>query len=652
MARHDELSGITRGLDLANIALQNEAENAFLTHLVAKAPYEPQREWCNSWKRIKALFGANQSGKCLRYGSEVLMADGTITEIQHIVVGEYVTAYDFETGKFVPARVSDTFENPALMVHRFSHPFGILECTKSHRVCIMTEKGTADMSRVVRACRKGSPVVVRDPQGAPTLAKLTYEGPILEEPTYDIQIDHPDHAFVCNNVVVSNSHTAAYNLAWDATGLYPDWYQGPKTARGINAWIIGDTTENTREACQKKLFGPDATRPGWTDQPGKEALINSKYIIGRPSMKSVSGAIDTIKVKHVPSDTTSILSFKSHQMDTQSLASWAGDRVWIDEEAPKEIIDEMIARVSTTKGFIYVTLCPIKGLTPLVKFLQDSSEGPDVFLTRLTSDNIGHLDPEVKAANLRLWASDPAMMAARSQGLAVSNTGLIFPFPTKDILYDPADFRISPRWKYLGGLDVGWRHPTAAVAAAWDPQSDVIFVYATYAQAEAEDFYHHAKLQKWGPSMTFMIDPASDQVNQGDGTKILEKYWKLAHGENYLDIDEDKRKYIKANNSFHIGMDEMWHRFNSRRLLIRKDLRDLIGQYGSYEWNKDGDYPKRETPTVRYDIITAMRYMTLGIEEHAHRLDDIAPWMEMDDWGARPEVPNWNPYRAGRDSQE
>jgi len=43
MARHDELSGIARGLDLANIALQNEAENAFLTHLVAKAPYEPQR---------------------------------------------------------------------------------------------------------------------------------------------------------------------------------------------------------------------------------------------------------------------------------------------------------------------------------------------------------------------------------------------------------------------------------------------------------------------------------------------------------------------------------------------------------------------------------------------------------------------------------
>ena len=37
---------------------------------------------------------------------------------------------------------------------------------------------------------------------------------------------------------------AAANIAWDATGIYPDFYQGPKTTRGINCWVMGDTAEN------------------------------------------------------------------------------------------------------------------------------------------------------------------------------------------------------------------------------------------------------------------------------------------------------------------------------------------------------------------------------------------------------------------------
>jgi len=650
MVRHDNLSGIASGLELANVALQQEARDAFLSMFVAKDPYPPQLEWCNSNKHIKVIFGANQ---CLRGDSQVHLWDGTKTAIQHIIPGDIVKAFAFESKSFVPSRVNAVFENDNHMVHRFKHASGYLECTKSHKICVVYPSGRHAMIRVLRACKNQLPAVVMNANGAPSYSRLSYEGPILVEPTFDINIDHEDHAFVCDGIVVSNSgksHAAAYNIAWDATGLYPDWYTGPKTARGINCWVMGDTAENTRDAPQKKLFGPDPKKPGWTDQPGKEALINQKYIIGTPSMKSVSGAMDTVRIKHIPSDTTSVITFKTHGMDIQSLASWSGDRVWIDEEAPKEILDEIIARMTTTNGYVYITECPQHGITPIVKFIQDNSEpGGDVFLTYITDEDAKHIAPEVRERNRRLWASDPAMFAARTQGRATSNSGLIFPFPNQDIIYDPNDFRISTRWKYLGGLDVGWRHPTAACACAWDPQSDVIFVYATYEKAETEYFYHHAHLQSWGPNMTFMIDPASGQVNQGDGTKILEKYWKLAHGENYLDIDENKRKYIKADNSFHTGMDSMWHRFNTRRLLIRKDLRDLIGQYASYEWNKDGDGPRKETPTVRYDIITAMRYMVMGVQDYAHRLDDIPPWLEMGDWDEPVVEPSWRPYRAGRD---
>lgn len=646
--RTDHLASIAAGLNLAQNALQLEAETAFLKTLVAKDPYPPQREFISSFKHIKALFGANQ---CLAADSSVLMACGDQKRIDCCEVGDEVVAYDFRVGGFVPAKILAVIRTPLRRIFRFVHPQGILNCSAKHRVCVLSEVlSRPTMVKASRAAREHMPVIGCSDHYAPVLGFLQRQGYVDRDEVYDLTIDHPDHAFVCNGIVVSNSgksHTAAYNIAWDATGEYPDDYTGPRTTRGIDAWVIGDTAINTREACQKKLFGPDPTRPGWTDRPGVEALINAKYIVGKPSMQSVSGCIDSVRVKHVRSDTTSIISFKSHNMETQSLASWAGDRVWIDEEAPKELLDEMIARVTTRNGYIYITLCPLHGVTPMVKFLQDNAGGPDVFLAYLTDEDAKHISPEVRERNRRLWASDPAMLAARSKGQATSNSGLIFPFPTESILYDPSDFKISNRWKYLGGLDVGWRHPTAACAAAWDPQSDTIFAYATYEKAETDYFTHHANLLRWGSTMTFMIDPASDQVNQAEGGSILEKYWTLAHGEDWAEIEESRRKYVKANNRFHPGMNDMWHRFNTQRLRIRRDLRNLIEQYGNYEWNKDGDGPMRETPIRRYDIITALRYLVMGVQDYAHRLDDTPPWLESD-YEAPIDIPAWRPYKSGQ----
>jgi hypothetical protein len=46
-------------------------------------------------------------------------------------------------------------------------------------------------------------VVVRTPRGAPAFALLEYMGEIMEEPIWGITIDHPDHAFICDNIAIS-----------------------------------------------------------------------------------------------------------------------------------------------------------------------------------------------------------------------------------------------------------------------------------------------------------------------------------------------------------------------------------------------------------------------------------------------------------------
>jgi len=649
MPKHEDVPGILNVLELTNQAIQQEASTAFLSKAAFPLGiYEPQLDFFNSHKHIKGIFGANQSGKCLRAESQVMAPDGTTTSLVHMKPGDPVLAYDFKKKDFVAAKVVTLFENGEYRMYRFKHDYGELICTGAHKVCVYCaqSKNKHRMWGARRVSKAQELVVVRAPSGAPWLSTLTFDGFVCYETTYDLAIDHPDHAFVCDNIVVSNSHAAAIQLAWDATGLYPDWYKGPKTLRGINAWVLGDTTENTRDAAQRKLFGPDRSKPGWTDKPGKEALIHTKYILGKPSYKTITGAIDSVWVKHVPSDTTSMITFKTHGMEMQALASWTGDRVWIDEECPKEILDELIARITTTNGYIYFALCPQHGVTPMVKWIRDNANGPYVFRTYLTYEDARHITAEVKERNRTLWASDPAMLAARTEGRETSNSGLIFPFPLDSILYNPAKISISPYWKYLGGLDVGFRHPTAACAGAYDSAADIIYIYGTYEQAEKDLDYHFRNLQKWGPTMTFMIDPASDQVNQADGTKILEKYWELAHGPNWDDIEENKRKFIKANNAFHVGMDVMWHRFQTQRLMFSQNLKVLHDQYASYEWDKDGKYPMRETAIRRYDVITSLRYLTLGVSEHAHRLDTPAPWLESE-WREPVDIPNWVPYRQG-----
>ena len=650
--RHDNLSGIAEGLNLAKTFLEQSAETAFLTMGIGVDPYDSQREILNSHAKILAFFGAN---RCLAVTTKILMAKGYIKEIRDIEKGEWVTGFDFDTKDFLPVQVNNVFHNNENLICRFKHSEGILECTRSHKVCVVYPKtGFMRMVRVMRAVKDQLPVIVRNKNGCPILSMLEHINPFDDdrfEATMDLGVDHPSHAFVAEGIVVSNSgktHAGVSKLAWDATGLYPEWYKGPRTVRGIDAWIMGATAESTRDTAQRKLFGPDVNHPGWTDRPSEEGLIAAKYIIGNPTKKSVSGCIDTIRVKHVPSDTTSILTFKSHQMDVASLAAWHGDRILIDEECKKEVLDESVARVMDRKGQVFIALCPLEGMTPTVKFLLNAPEDL-VKVCYLTHADAKHLDEHEKESIKRMYASNPAMMLARTEGRATFNAGLIFPFQTSDILYDPAKVGISAHWRYLGGLDVGWRHPTAAVALAWDPLSDVVYVYATYEQAERPYLYHHAQLQSWGENMTFMIDPASNQVNQATGVKILEELWKLSHGNDFIEIPEEKRKYVKADNDFQTGLDAMWHRFNTKRLLINRNLASLIGQYESYAWDKDGTGPKTETPDLRYDIITALRYAIKGLTEHAHRLDSTPPWLEGDDWDSPGEIKDWKPYRSGQE---
>jgi terminase large subunit-like protein len=68
---------------------------------------------------------------------------------------------------------------------------------------------------------------------------------------------------------VGKTWAAAMEIAMHVTGLYPDWWQGHRFARPIQAWACGESNEVVRASVQKLLLGD----PAGTGCIPKSALI-------------------------------------------------------------------------------------------------------------------------------------------------------------------------------------------------------------------------------------------------------------------------------------------------------------------------------------------------------------------------------------------
>lgn len=411
-------------------------------------------------------------------------------------------------------------------------------------------------------------------------------------------------------------------VTYDATGVYPDWWTGEKKTRGQDIWCIGETNGTTRDILQKKLFGPDHTKPG------EGGWIPPDKIVGKPVMRpNLPGAFDTVQVRHA-SGGISRITFKSYEQGREALASWTGDLVLVDEEPPFDCFQELVFRVIKRKGQVLLTFTPLKGYTTLVNLLlgrnaRATSDDEALFIEALkrfpvekdflTYDEAKHIDEEMKANIQLLFAGNPGQLKARMTGMPGANTGLVFPFDLGQIFIEP--FPLSKSWPRLGALDVGYRHPTGALAGAHDAESDGIFIYNGYRQAEQPVGYHVAQLRGWG-DLNFEIDPASSQVEKATGEQLVALYLDEWYGdrETWQSIPPEMRKFRKANNALMLSINAIAARMQTGRLYIFDipQLQPLRQELENYVWDEkeNNDRPKK----LLDDLIDPLRYLVLGIE--------------------------------------
>lgn len=399
-----------------------------------------------------------------------------------------------------------------------------------------------------------------------------------------------ERAFIAGNRVGKTETGGGYELVMHLTGRYPKWWQGRRFAKPVSAWAAGDTGKTVRDIIQFKLLGRVGSHG--------TGLIPAEDIERTTPKQGIPDAIDTIFVKHASGGLSQVV-LKSYDQKRESFQGTEQDVIWLDEEPPLDIYTECVLRTMETGAFkggmIMLTFTPLMGMSETVmQFLPggeitEHAEGSKA-VVMAGWDDVPHLTEKAKA---ELMASIPPFQRdARSKGIPQLGSGAIYPVPESEIVV--ADFPIPDHWPRVYGMDVGWNR-TAAPWAAWDRESDIVYIYAEHYRGQAEPAVHAQAIQARGDWIPGTIDPASRGRSQQDGMQLLQMYIDLG------------LKLEVADNSVETGIYEVWTRLSTGRLKVFRSCSNWLSEFRLYRRDEKGRIVKAHD-----HIMDATRYLVMS----------------------------------------
>jgi len=312
-----------------------------------------------------------------------------------------------------------------------------------------------------------------------------YEPHPKQRDFHDAGLQFRERVLMAGNQV-GKTHAAGAETSAHLTGRYPKDWKGHRFTRPIKAWASGVTVTSTRDNPQRLLMGE---KEQWGTGMIPEACLG-KLVRAR----GLGGAIDHVQVRHVTGG-WSDLQFKSYE---QGRDTWQGetlDLIWFDEEPPKEIYSEGLARLTVNPNArCYITFTPLMGMTDVVGFFYPKPNSPDRFMVQMGIEDALHIDPSDRAARIAQYPEHER--EARTQGIPLLGRGRIFPISRSKIEVEP--FKIPGSWPQIIGMDFGEDHPTAACLLAWDEGANCVYLTNTYAASDTPPEIHAATIKRWG----------------------------------------------------------------------------------------------------------------------------------------------------------
>lgn len=370
-------------------------------------------------------------------------------------------------------------------------------------------------------------------------------------------------------------------------------------------WAAGVTTESTRDILQLEYLG-DIANPVMESLdrlrkilPLGTGAIPKEDIIEYTMRRNTTNAVDTVRVRHydengVP-DGISTLTFKSYDQGREKFQGTSRHFIHLDEEPDWEIYEECLLRLAGEgiQGHLLLTMTPLKGITPLVEEFMDNA-GENRAYVQASWDDVTHLSEADKKALLD--GIPDYQREAREKGIPAVGSGKIYPIPERLIEVDP--FPIPDFWKRVFGMDFGWSAPTAAVFLAQDPNTNIVYLYDTYAQTEQEPLYHAASLKRMGADwIPGVCDPSGGGASLKDGSTMISLY-------------ETEGLYLTpANNSVDSGIMEVLTMMKTGQLKVFKGLDGWWREFRQYARDERGKVVKRRDhlmDATRYAVVTGL----------------------------------------------
>lgn len=378
---------------------------------------------------------------------------------------------------------------------------------------------------------------------------------------------------------------AAAQTAIFATGRYPQWWQGKVFKKAPVGWCAGVTGEVVRDSIQRLLIGDTAGNPGF--------ILKEDIVDILPS-RGVANLADTILVKHQGGGTSRI-RLKYYEQGREKFQADTIDFGWLDEECDQDIYTEVLTRTNATKGIVYMTFTPLKGMSEVVRrFLLENS--PDRLDINMTIMDALHIAPEERK---RIIDSYPKHeKEARINGTPILGSGRIFPIAESEIsvkAFNPMD--MPWYWMEIAGIDFGWDHPTAAAKILYDPQGDVVYLTNVYKRREATPLIHAAALKPWGRELQWAWPHDGLQHDKGSGETLAKQYQDqglIMLGEK-ASFDDERGYGVEA------SIADMLMRMESGRFKVFSHLTEFFEEFRLFH-RKDGKVVKEFD-----DVISSIR---------------------------------------------
>lgn len=220
---------------------------------------------------------------------------------------------------------------------------------------------------------------------------------------------------------------------------------------------------------------------------------------------------------------------------------------------------------------------------------------PSKYLVMAGWDDVPHLDERTKTELLA--STPPHLRAARSRGIPVLGSGLVYDCDEKLWVVDP--FEIPDHWVRIGGMDFGWDHPWAIVDCAWDRDEDVFYVIRA---AKKSNVTPKQAMVDYGDAWPFEWLPFSWphdglQHDKGSGEQLAQQYRDAK-----FQMLSERATFPDGSNGVEAGVLQILERKRTGKFKVFKSAADYVNEARLYH-RKEGLIVKAND-----DVLSAARY--------------------------------------------